>query len=156
MFVALVMLASTAASDARPQSIRGSVVAEVGSDTVVGAMVALLDALGSVVAEVRTDQDGQFTLQTGPGLYRLRILHPGFAPTVTEALRVRDEDATLRVIVRVPVASAVRGEGAFALAPVVVEGRPATRHLAAFERRGVTGLGDFVTRDEFEDGGLRK
>ena len=80
-----------------------------------GALVALLDDTGGLIAEALTSEDGYRLFRAGPGTYRVRIRRIGYAPYTSETFTLPRADE----LVLQPVSPAV------VLAGVIVSARPA-------------------------------
>lgn len=130
------------------QSIGGQVSDEGTNATVGGVTVTLLDSAGVVHAQQTTGDDGRFNLSApGPGKYRLRFQVPGYRLLVTPLLSlVAGQELSYPLTLR-PLAPAV-------LDTLLVEGRPVPWNLVAFYQRKQRGLGNFITRDEWERQGF--
>jgi hypothetical protein len=108
-------VAAAAASPAVAQVVRGTVVEEGTRAPVDGAMVTLFGERGDSVA-VAVTQAGAFSI-TGPrsGVYRLRVVHLGYAPARTDTLTLeRGMEVTVEILV---------GRAAIPLEPLRVLGR---------------------------------
>jgi hypothetical protein len=69
------------------QVLRGSVVGADGSTIVAGAVVALVDSTGTTVARTLSDDRGTFrVVAPRAGTYRVRTLHVGSRPSMSEPL----------------------------------------------------------------------
>ena len=80
-------LLATPHSDARAQSVRGTV--SRGGVRVEGAIILLVDSAGRVVARSASRESGAFSLSAErAGLHALRVLRIGFAPTVVGPVRL--------------------------------------------------------------------
>ena len=78
-------LLGTARADA--QVLRGSVVGADGSTVVAGAVIALVDSVGATVARTLSDDRGAFRVSAPrAGTYRVRTLHVGTRPSMSEPL----------------------------------------------------------------------
>lgn len=129
------------------QTVRGKITAETDGGAVVGARVVLLSVGGGSLAAVTSDSEGLFELELAPGIYAMRILRLGHPPVLTSAFEVPKTTRLMDLTVVVPASA----DDPYALAPLVVEGTAPLPHLASFYRHRAIGLGDFVTRDEFEE-----
>ena len=80
-------LLATPHSDARAQSVRGTV--SRGGVRVEGAIILLVDSAGRVVARSASRESGAFSLSAErAGLHTLRVLRIGFTPTVVGPVRL--------------------------------------------------------------------
>lgn len=129
------------------QTVRGRINAEPDGRPVAGARVVLLGVAGDSLRAVTSDSAGRFEVEVEPGIYSMRILRVGYTPVSTSAFEVSETTRLLNLGVVVPAATT----GPYTLAPLVVEGTAPLPHLASFYRHRTIGLGDFLTRDEFED-----
>ena len=82
---AIASFALLLASRGDAQVLRGSVVGADGSSSVAGAVVALVDSTGATVARALSDDHGAFRVAAPrSGTYRVRTLHVGSRPSVSE------------------------------------------------------------------------
>ncbi|MCZ6916269.1 MAG: TonB-dependent receptor [Gemmatimonadetes bacterium] len=147
IFNASIIIAICISSNARAQTLQGRVVDDSLGQAVAAARVLMLNAAGDSVADVTTDADGRFVLQTVPGVYRLQVLRVGFSPTATGSFWLREGVGITNLTITVP---ATARDDPVMLAPLLIEGRVTSRHLDQFYRHRDLGLGDFVTREQFE------
>ncbi len=126
------------------QSIRGQVLDQATNAPVGGVTVTLLDSAETVFGEQVTQEDGRFALSApGAGRYRLRFQVPGYRMLVTPLLDLPaggelDYPLTLR-----PIPPTL-------LDTLLVEGQPVPWNLVGFYQRRRRGLGDFATREEWD------
>ncbi len=147
IFKTSIIIATCISSTAQAQTLRVRVVDDSLGQAVAGARVLMLNAAGDSVADVTTDADGRFVLQTVSGAYRLQVLRIGFSPTATGSFRLGEGFGTANLTITVP---ATARDDPFMLAPLLIEGRVTSPHLDQFYRHQELGFGDFVTREEFE------
>ena len=138
------------ATGLQAQTVQGLLISETTNDPVVGTEVTLRDSLERVLQRINTNGEGEFVFQTGPGSFTLRFQRVGYAPMVTEAFTVSESTDTLNLIFKIRPADVADRTLPYELTPMVVEAAHTPRYLANFERRRAQGLGDFVTRNEFE------
>jgi len=142
----MVVLALLSASHASGQTrVRGLLLDERTSTPVPGAVVEILGTAGERYGATLSDSAGMFVLSApGPGRYQVRAVHADYAPTLSTAFAL-DEDnelVDLRLYVGVEV---VR------LAPIEVIGRSSFRLMRGrdiFNANQELGLGRFITAED--------
>ncbi|MGQ0766646.1 MAG: carboxypeptidase regulatory-like domain-containing protein [Gemmatimonadota bacterium] len=132
------------ARSAGPQSIIGSVANRTDSAPLHDALVSLIDTTGGMVAAVRTDRRGRYTINVpGSGVYAVVASNPGFKRVVSGWLEVTASE-TLDVKLRLDRQATV-------LSPIVVSAQRDS--LMEFRVRGVplkTLAGSVITQAEFK------
>ena len=131
----IMLLCALGSSHLGAQSIRGRVVDDSTGDPLRGVLVEVLrsDALAS------TDLTGTFLLQLSrPGLVRLRLTLPAYAPLESDTIRVVT-GLTATVLLRMR-------STAIPLEPIVAEADARGRASGFYERARQPGFGRFITR----------
>lgn len=153
-----VALALAAAAGLSAQTVGGTVVETATGEPIQGAVVALVDSLGTRRDAVLSDAQGQYSLQApAPGIYRVRAERVGYAATsssplaldpgeqVTQPLSMSPVHVTLDAVVArgVPRACTIRPENGEQAARVWDEARKA---LDATHLGGRAGAYEFRVR----------
>lgn len=142
--LAWVILFLAGASPGAAQAVFGRITDRATGAPVADGVASLVDEHGAIVGRVPITSQGEFLLRAdSPGDYLIQFVGPGYAPHVSPPLALR-ANQTIEMSFQVAPVSA------FALEPVIVEGRAVPRRLAGFYQRRAAGFGDFVTREEFQ------
>lgn len=138
--VTAAVAASTPAQTPTPAVLRGQVTAAPAGEPLPTASVSLVKADRSV----RTNANGEFELRDlVPGVYQLRVEHPGFT-IFEDSVQLRSGDTALVRYRLTPLATS--------LAPVSVVADPVERSplMVDFRRRRATANGKFLTAAEIK------
>ena len=91
VFPCLTLLVAMAATDARAQTLRGTVRDSSSGVPIPGAVVTLLDSAAGVAARTTTDEGGQFrAVLIGSGVRAVRVVRLGFRPRTVTLPAARD------------------------------------------------------------------
>lgn len=141
--VMLTVLAGLVGAELEAQTVRGQVKDRTTGKPALG-VVTLVDTGGVIIGRTPTGPQGQYALTApGPGRYLLQFVGPGYGPYVTRDFGLAAGETRILGIEVVPLP-------VVALDTVIVEGRPVPRRLAGFYQRQSSGMGQFISREEFE------
>lgn len=103
-WILVLALLWTPVSSVQAQTVRGTVKAA-GTDSVIdGALVSLIDSLGIIFAESRTNASGRFQLDAqGAGVVQFLVRKVGLEPTASEPVRLPEDVDTIDVVLSAPV-----------------------------------------------------
>lgn len=91
------LLASLFTSVAHAQELRGTVLDVLQGRPVSGSVVQVLDSAGATIARTLTNSRGQFRAPLSSRAMRVRVLHLGYAPTVTALSPTREAVTTVTI-----------------------------------------------------------
>jgi len=126
------------------QTVRGRVTDRTTGAPVVEGLVLLVTEQRFGVAQFTTNDSGAFQVVASvPGRYRLQFERPGYRLLITPPFDLQSGETVDYVLQVNPLPP-------FALDTAVVEGQVVPRRLLGFYQRRRQGVGEFITRQEFE------